>query len=558
MILRGRRRPAGAPADTAMETRPNESQVDPAVLAEKLKRVEERLALIEARLQLGEPAGVENAPAFPGGAGMDEEMEFKLGQEWFSRVGIAALGIGIAFILSLPFRDLPPAFPSLLGYGLAAGCFILAGIRRRPFELISGHLRATAMALFYFASLRLCYFGARHALDADSVAGGLVLVAATGINLAIALRRKSPWLCGLALFTGYATALAVGSPSFSLGLMALFSAAAVGASAALGRPAPILVAMPLAYGAYLAWALNNPFMGRPVQPVGYPPWAPGALLVCLVVFAAGLRRPVRGDRESALANAGFLLNALAGYGLFLLHTLAVSDAWFAGDQLAASATLLGLAILLARDRGGVGSFVYAMTGFLALSFAIIKVAQPPDVFVWLSLQSVIVVATAIWLRSRFMIVANFLIYLAILASYVAVARLEHGISLGFGLVALVTARLLGWKQERLELKTELMRNAYLIAAFFIFPYGLYHLVPSAWAALAWVGAALLYYLLGSLLGNRKYRWMGHGTLVLTALYLAIAGISRLDPLFRNLSFLVLGTVLLTASLILARLRTRRR
>jgi hypothetical protein len=52
--------------------------------------------------------------------------------------------------------------------------------------------------------------------------------------------------------------------------------------------------------------------------------------------------------------------------------------------------------------------------------------------------------------------------------------------------------------------------------------------------------------------------MGHGTLVLTALYLAIAGISRLEPLFRNLSFLVLGTVLLTASLILARLRTRRR
>ena len=62
-----------------------------------------------------------------------------------------------------------------------------------------------------------------------------------------------------------------------------------------------------------------------------------------------------------------------------------------------------------------------MTGFVALSFAIIKATHPPDVFVWLSVQSVIVVATAIGLRSRFIVVANFAIYLAILACYVAVA-----------------------------------------------------------------------------------------------------------------------------------------
>jgi hypothetical protein len=172
-------------------------------------------------------------------------------------------------------------------------------------------------------------------------------------------------------------------------------------------------------------------------------------------------------------------------------------------------------------------------------------------------QSVIVVGTAIWLRSRFIVVANFLIYLGILASYVLVARGEKGISIGFGLVALVTARLLGWKQERLELKTELMRNAYLVTALLVFPYALYHLVPGAWVGLAWVGAALLYYLLGSVLGNRKYRWMGHATLLMTALYLAIVGIDRLEPVFRTLSFLVLGAVLLVVSLVFTRARASR-
>ena len=121
----------------------------------------------------------------------------------------------------------------------------------------------------------------------------------------------------------------------------------------------------------------------------------------------------------------------------------------------------------------------------------------------------------------------------------------------------MTARLLGWKQQRLELKTEAMRNAYLTAVFFIFPYSLYHLVPGAWVGLAWVGAALLYYGLSALLHRPKYRWMGHATLLLTAGYLVVGGLGRLDPLFRNLSLLVLGAVLLVVSVVFTRLRTGR-
>ncbi|HTQ29678.1 MAG TPA: hypothetical protein VMI53_00570 [Opitutaceae bacterium] len=541
-----------------MAVQPSDKPPDPAALASALERLEVRLARIEAYLRLDTPAGAAGPAAPAGVRNTEEELEFKIGQEWFARVGIAALAIGVAFTLSLPYPSLPPVVPSLIGYVLVAGLFALVRFSPRQFELVSRHLRATAMALGYFASLRLCFFGERHALSADAAAGGIVLTLAAGANLAIALRRKSPGLFGLALFTGYATALAVGSPGFGLGLVALFSIAAVAAGVRLGRPAPILIAMPFAYAAYFVWALNNPFLGRPVQVVAGPAWAPAVLLVCLVAFSRGLRRSIRGgERENTVANVGVFLNALAGYTLYLGHTLACFDARLVGAQLAAAGVLIGLAILHAREKDVSGSFICAMTGFLALSFAIIKATEPPDVFVWLSLQSVIVVATAIWLRSRFIVVANFVIYLVILAGYVAVARQEHGISIGFGLVALATARLLGWKQKRLELKTELMRNAYLATAFLIFPYALFHLVPGAWVSLAWVGAALLYYLLAAILHNRKYRWMGHATLLLTALYLAIVGISRLEPLFRNLSLLVLGAVLLIVSLVFTRLRARR-
>jgi uncharacterized membrane protein len=217
--------------------------------------------------------------------------------------------------------------------------------------------------------------------------------------------------------------------------------------------------------------------------------------------------------------------------------------------------LLGVAVAFwVREQSRVSTFLYAMTGYLALSMAIIKAAAMPDVFVWLSLQSVVVVATAIWFRSRFIVVANFLIYVSIVLGYIVVAKAETGISIGFGIVALVTARILNWKKDRLELKTELMRNAYLVSAFFVFPYALYHLVPATYVGLAWIGLALAYYGMNLLVRSQKYRWMGHVTLLLTALYLVVVGTSRFEPVYRVLSFLALGTVLLVVSLLFTRLR----
>ena len=241
------------------------------------------------------------------------------------------------------------------------------------------------------------------------------------------------------------------------------------------------------------------------------------------------------------------------------HCAAAFQQNFVAAHLAASAVLLLLAVAFwLREQSRISTFVYAMTGYMALSMAIFKATPLPDLFVWLSLQSVLVVATAIWFRSRFIVVANFLIYTGIVLAYVVVAKAENGISIGFGIVALVSARILNVQKERLELKSELMRNAYLLSAFIIFPYASYHLVPAKYAGLAWVGVALLYYGMNLLVRNQKYRWMGHGTLLLTALYLVIVGVSRFEPLYRNLSFLVLGTVLVAVSLVFTMLRSRRK
>ena len=533
---------------------PSDPSSDPA--AAQMQRLEARLARIEAYLRLDESAAAPKAsPASV--EQREEELEFKVGQEWFAKVGIAALGFGAAFTLSQPYAGLASALPSLAGFALAGAIYALAAFFTRRLEVVCAPLIATAMGLCWFSGLRLCYLGAEHALAADSLAGAGVLTLCAALNLVVALRKGSPWLSGFALVTGYATAVAVGEPAYALALIALLSVAAAAAGVARHKPVMVLTAMPLAYAAYAAWALNNPFLGRPVQWFAPAPWGPLALLVSLAAFSLGLLLSTP-DREDMVANAGIFLTTCLGSLIYLMHALQSYEGRFVEAQAVASVSLLALAFVHARRKDPIGSFVCAMAGFLLLSFAIMKATRAPEMFVWLSVQSVIVVATAIWLRSRFVVVANFVIFVGILAGYVASVEQERGVSLGFGVVAMVTARLLAWKQERLELKTMLMRNAYLAVAFVVFPYALYHLVPPAWVGLAWVGAALLYYLVAAVLHNSKYRWMGHATLLLTAVYMAVAGLSRLEPLLRTLSLVVLGVVLLVVSLIFTRLRSRRK
>jgi hypothetical protein len=524
--------------------------------AERLGRVEARLARLEDYLRLDDgAAGPKAAPEVV--RRKEDELELVVGQSWFAAIGIGVLVLGGAFALSLPYPGLPAAAPSLIGYAGAAGLFILAGAWRRSFELVSGNLRAAAMALLYFATLRLCFFGDRHALDAAAAPGQALLVLAVALNLALALRWRSPWLSGFALATGYVTALAVGSAWF-----VLFAATALAAvAAAIGRrrrwPGFPLAGIALTYATYFLWAIGDPLLGRPLAIAGEPRAALGFLLACAAIFALGPRRNRGGREESAIDNLCALFNCAACYGLFLLHGLASFSPIIVAANGGAFVVFLSLAIAFwVRERSRVATFLYAMTGYMALTVAIVGASAVPRVFIWLSLQSVVVVATAIWFKSRLIVVANFLIYAAIVVAYVAVARVETGISVAFGLVALGTARLLNWQRGRLELKTELMRNVYLFSALVVFPYALYHLVPPAFVALAWTAAALFYYGMNLVVRNQKYRWMGHATLLFTALYLVALGTGRLDPLYRILSFVALGTVLVAVSLVFTKLRSR--
>ncbi len=547
--------------------------------AEHFARLEARLARLESHLGLtGEivplpsptvPSAIESpapvpAATSPGATASTpqqdaDDLELEVGQNWFARVGILVFALGGGFMLTLPYASLPAAAPSLTGLAVATALFFIAHTWERSFALVASHLRGAGMALLYCATLRLFFFGARPALSIESPAAPALLALAVAINVVIALRRNSPWLTGLALITGCASALAIGSAWWVLASLTVMAALAAVTSVRRHWPAVALAGIVMVLGTYAVWAIGNPARGGAFHFVSEPIAVPAFLLLYALVFGTlPLFRPAE-DSEDPATIAGGLVTCAMAYGLFLLHTAAAFPKIFVVAQVGAAAVFIGLAVIFwVRRHSHVSTFFYAMTGYTAFSMALIKLAPSPEVFVWLSVQSVVVVTTAIWFRSRAIVVANFLIYVAIVLGYVILKDRETGISVGFGIVALLSARILNWQKHRLELKTELMRNAYLLSAFIVFPYALYHLVPARVAGLAWIGMASVYYVLNFIVRNQKYRWMGHGTLLLTAVNLIVPGGRQLDPAWRVASFLLLGAALLVVSLTFTRLQRRER
>ena len=530
-------------------------------LLERLRRIEERLARVEAELNISAPVAPTEPPPTPAPAAVqdEEDLEFRLGGNWFARVGIVVIAIGVAFLLTFPYQGLPPVAPALMGYVIAAGVFLLSRLWRDSYALVSSYLRAAGLALLYFTTLRLSFFGTEAVVRADSPPGALLLVVVVTLSVVVALRRQSAYLAALALVLGYTTVTVVDSTAFTFAGLTILSALAAYLRLRYGWTLVMAVALGLTYLTHLMWAAGNPLLSHPLAMVTSPVINLGFLLLYAVIFGiATLFR--RDNAEEQLADVSTsVLNGAGSYAVFLIVSLSGFSGASALLHVLASVTLLALAFAFwIRERSRYSTFVYAMLGYVALSVAILKAFTVPDVFVWLSVQSMLVVATAVWFRSRFIVVANFIIYVSVVLGYVVVSTGETGVSLGFGVVALVSARILNWQQRRLELRTEMMRNAYLASAWAVFPYALYHLVPRGYVILSWVGIAVFYYLMHLVIQNQKYRWMGHLTLLLTVAYVLVIGIIQLDPTYRIVSFLVLGIALVTVSLVFTRLRAKRR
>ena len=485
----------------------------------------------------------------------DEELEFKIGQYWFAKLGIFVFLIGCLIANTLPFEGINQIIPSAVGFVLGLGLIATGQIGKNRIPYLQGYLLGSGFVILFLASVRLHFFSDDPIIKNSIIVLPIIYIL-SGLIVFAAVKRNSPYLTALGI-TAIAIAALIGDSPYLI-FLTLIAVSITGSYLKIKFNWHVLLSFTigLTYFIHLLWFINNPLMGNELKIISDLPLNLLFILIYNVIYSLSFQID-KNYEENLVSGTGIFINTALGYGLFLLITILSSPSNAQLYNLFASIIFLVFAItFFTKKESRMATFFYAMTGYGALSIAIILQFNKPDYFLWLCWQSILVISTAVWFRSKFIIVANFFIYLLIFLAFLVITGTTGGISLSFGIASLLSARILNWRKDRLELKTEQMRNAYLLTALLIIPYSLYHLFPSGLVAIAWIVVAILYYLLSIILKNIKYRWMSLATFLLTVLYVFVIGITSSETSYKILSFLVLGAALIILSVIYARNRNK--
>jgi uncharacterized membrane protein len=82
----------------------------------------------------------------------------------------------------------------------------------------------------------------------------------------------------------------------------------------------------------------------------------------------------------------------------------------------------------------------------------------------------------------------------------------------------------------------------MIEGFLMMLFSLFHAVPGQFVTFSWTMAALIYFLLGFVLKNVKYRYMALGTMICSAIYLFIIDLAKIEIIYRVFAFLFLAAI----------------
>src|SRR3972149_9734723 len=520
-------------------------------LENRISNIENRLRIFSGEESTIETPGSENSNETLAKEKNEDQLELRIGQFWLAKVGIVVLIIGFAFLLTLPYENFPLGIPSFIGFLLAGSLALLSRYWKNNFPYICSYLTGGAFVLLYFATLRLHFF------SLPSIFGNIffeiiLLLIISAITLAYSIKKRSVYFSALSLTFAFATAIVSDNSFFLFFVTAFLSALVIYLKIKFQWQNLVIYGIVLAFFTHLLWFFNNPVIGKTFQLVSSPDINVLFLLLYASIFLFGnyMGEKTSEDYNTIISNA---LSIVFSYGLFLLITFIQYSSVIGFYHLTASIIFLMFSVLYwTKFKSKYSTFILAMTGYLALSVAIIIQFELPNFFIWLCWQSLLVLSTSVWFRSRFIVTANFIIYLLIIIAYLVYEGKINAVSISYGVVALLSARILNWKKDKLELKTEYMRNFYLLIALLIIPYALYNVLPPEFVGLSWLAVAIIYYALNIILKNKKYRWMALLTLLLTVVYVFILGISSSSSTYKIVSFLILGIVLILLSIIYSR------
>lgn len=509
---------------------------------EKIKTLESRISRIEAELHMGYDLHDDPKPQiYSKETSQSLILESRIGEFGLAWLGNIVLFFGIIFLVQFVQKSGYLLGSAILGYILVACIFILAHYVKAIFPKKIYIFNLNAWLLLFYVSLKLHFFTAEP-LIANKPIALLLLSIVTATQLFISVKNHSRLMACIVLVLLSIIAIVSDTTHIMLPVSVLIAVVAVLLFYRFGWIRLLYVSVILVYLINLIWFINNPFMGHQIQALSIHQF--GYLYIFIIAAIYSLVALIEKSDTSKSGIVGIIVMNGAGFSM-ILSLIVLS--FFRNDYIlmigSVSVFCLLFSILLhIKSDWKIVAALYALFGFITLSIAAYGIYDFPNTYFLLAFQSLLVVSMAIWFRSKFIVIMNTLLFLMLLIFYLTTSLPSDGVNFSFSVVALLTARILNWKKDRLIIKTDLLRNTYLITGFLMVLFTLYHLIPTSFITLSWTAVAVVYFALSLVLKNVKYRYLALATMLAAAFYFFIIDLAKIELVFRILALMFLAII----------------
>jgi hypothetical protein len=516
----------------------------------RLQSIEVRLSRLESVLERSDPdflykseEPVTDTTPYKEIADDEERgLESRIGRFGLAWLGNIVLLFGIIFLTQFMMNTGYRILSVIIGYLAAGAIFFLAEYIKKTNNHLSFIFRMNAQVLLFYITLRLHFFSALP-LIADKTISLILLLLIIAFQTYVSVRNSSQPYALLAVVFAIATSIVSDTTHIMLPLLTLTSAGTVYLLFRYKWESLIVVTIFLTYITFFMWLFGNPFMGHPMEYISEQHLGVIYLFGMGACYSIVLLFRERGEHSDDFLAVITIVNSIFfTILLFFVVLKFYSSSYVTLFAIITICCLIYSTIIHLRSNWNFASAFYALYGFMAMSIALYGIFGFPGVYLVLSVQSLIVVSMALWFRNRLIVIMNSLLFLTILIIYFLSSGSISGVNFSFALIALVSARVINWKRSRLKIETDLIRNLYMIEGFLMMLLALAHAVPKQFVTLSWTLAALLYFGIGYILKNVKYRYMALGTMICAAFYLFIVDLARIEIIYRVLALLFLAAI----------------
>jgi len=472
----------------------------------------------------------------------DNRIESGFGEKGLAWIGNIVLFFGIVFLVQYIQKQGYNNISIVFGYAVVACIFFLAKYLKKSYSTLSKTFNFTALVLLFYVSLRIHFFTTTPIITSTSITI-LILLMVVAFELVYSIRKRSVTITSMALIMLVVTAILSNSTHPLLLILTATATISTILFIRLGWWNLIVLSVFLVYIGFFMWFLNNPIMGGPLEFISSHDYGYFYLFGIGAIFSIAA---IDFKKEELSENIATIIVVINGLLFTMLLSLFVIN-FFKTENvylfLIIAVFCLSFSVYLkSRSAWKMIPAFYALYGFLALSIAVHDMYGFPRVYWLLAIQSLLVLTMALWFRNKVIVLMNAMLFVLLFIVYLGAQESINEVNYSFAIVALATARILNWKKDRLEIKTEMLRDVYLISAFIMVPYALYHSLPANFITLSWTLLAIIYFALSIALKNPKYRYIALGTMMASAIHLFMVDLARIEIVYRVIAFLFLAMI----------------